>query len=54
MSIIADSTWMKNQKHATVMTPGRDFQVVQTKENYAVFFSIGTGKYIQENLYSFQ
>ncbi|KAE8327066.1 hypothetical protein BDV39DRAFT_205197 [Aspergillus sergii] len=38
----ADSELMKNQKHAVVMGHQQDFQVLQTVEGDAIFFSIGT------------
>jgi hypothetical protein len=41
MRILAQSELMKNQKHAVVMGPQHDFQVLQTLEGDALFFSIG-------------
>lgn len=38
----AQSEWFKSQKHAELMQPGRDFQVVETKSGRSVFFSIGS------------
>ena len=35
---------METQKHATVMSPGKDFQVIQANDGTAIFFSIGTGE----------
>lgn len=39
--IIVSSELMKNQKHADVMKPDAKFEVLQTKEGNALFFSIG-------------
>ncbi len=33
---------MKNQKHAVIMAPDKQFEVLQTQEGHALFFSIGT------------
>jgi hypothetical protein len=40
--ITADSELMKNQKHAILMGAQQDFQVLQTADGDAVFFSIGS------------
>lgn len=42
MKIKAETELMKNQKHAEVMAPGRVFDVLQTANGDALFFSIGT------------
>ena len=42
MKITAESELMKNQKHADVMAPDVAFEVLQTPEGDALFFSIGT------------
>ncbi|KAI1201733.1 hypothetical protein F5X97DRAFT_11942 [Nemania serpens] len=42
MKIKAETELMKNQKHAEVMAPGRVFDVLQTADGDALFFSIGT------------
>jgi hypothetical protein len=42
MKIQAESELMKNHKHATVMTPGGQFQVFQTPDGDSLLFSIGT------------
>jgi len=33
---------MKNQKHAVIMAPDKQFEVLQTQEGHSLFFSIGT------------
>ncbi len=42
MKISFESELMKNRKHATVMAPDRAFDVLQTQDGDALFFSIGT------------
>jgi len=42
MKISFESELMKNQKHAVVMAPDRAFEVVQSADGDAVFFSVGT------------
>lgn len=42
MKITAETELMKNQKHADVMAPDMAFEVIQTPEGDALFFSIGT------------
>ena len=44
MGLKVESTWMETQKHAMVMSPGKDFQVIQANDGTAIFFSIGTGE----------
>ncbi|KAK3380944.1 hypothetical protein B0H63DRAFT_545191 [Podospora didyma] len=41
MKLTAESTLMKNQKHAQVMRPDQAFEVLQTAEGDSLFFSIG-------------
>lgn len=41
MKVTAESTLMKNQKHAQVMRPDRAFEVLQTDRGDSLFFSIG-------------
>lgn len=41
-TIIFSSEFMKNQKHAEVMDPTSKFQALQTSENHALLFSIGS------------
>ena len=42
MKISYQSELMKNQKHAVVMAPDRAFEVLQSSDGDALFFSIGT------------
>jgi hypothetical protein len=42
--ITAETELMKNQKHADVMAPDTAFEVIQTTDGDALFFSIGTDK----------
>ena len=42
MKINASSELMKNQKHAVVMAPASQFEVLQTQQGHSLFFSIGT------------
>ncbi|MDQ3929465.1 MAG: hypothetical protein M3328_10000, partial [Chloroflexota bacterium] len=42
MKIAFESELMENQKHAVVMAPDLAFEVLQSKEGDALFFSIGT------------
>jgi hypothetical protein len=42
MKITCQSELMKNQKHAVVMAPGLAFEVLQSRDGDALFFSIGT------------
>lgn len=42
MQISFDSELMKNRKHAVVMAPDRAFEVLQTPDGDALFFSVGT------------
>lgn len=42
MKISFESELMKNQKHAVVMAPDRAFEVLQSQDGDALFFSIGT------------
>lgn len=42
MQIISDSELMENRKQATVLSPDRVFEVLQTQDGDAIFFSIGT------------
>jgi hypothetical protein len=42
MKIIHSTELMKNQKHAVIMAPDKQFEVLQTAEGHALFFSIGT------------
>ncbi|MDN3550023.1 hypothetical protein [Mucilaginibacter aquaedulcis] len=42
MIITSQTELMKNQKHAVVMAPGKQFEVLQTQQGNALFFSIGT------------
>lgn len=42
MKISFESELMKNRKHATVMAPDRAFDVLQTQDGDALFFSVGT------------
>lgn len=44
MKIAFESELMENQKHAVVMAPDRAFEVLQSKDGDALFFSIGTDK----------
>jgi hypothetical protein len=44
MKITAETELMKNQKHADVMAPDMAFEVIQTPEGDALFFSIGTDR----------
>ena len=41
-NIVFDTELMENQKHADLMTPGLDFDVLQASDGSALFFSIGT------------
>lgn len=42
MKIAFESELMENQKHAVVMAPDRAFEVLQSQDGDALFFSIGT------------
>ncbi|NCD71113.1 hypothetical protein [Mucilaginibacter agri] len=42
MIITSETELMKNQKNAVVMAPGKQFEVLQTQQGNALFFSIGT------------
>jgi hypothetical protein len=42
MKIAFESELMENQKHAVVMAPDKAFEVLQSKDGDALFFSIGT------------
>jgi hypothetical protein len=42
MIINTSTELMKNQKHAVLMAPDKQFEVLQTQEGNALFFSIGT------------
>ena len=42
MKIINETELMKNQKHAVLMAPDKQFEVLQSQEGSALFFSIGT------------
>ena len=42
MNIATETELMKNQKHAEVMSPDASFEVLQTTDGGALFFSIGT------------
>jgi hypothetical protein len=42
MKITCQSELMKNQKHAVVMAPDLAFEVLQSRDGDALFFSIGT------------
>jgi hypothetical protein len=42
MKISFESELMQNRKQATVLTPDRAFEVLQTQEGDAIFFSVGT------------
>lgn len=42
MKIVNETELMKNQKHAVLMAPGKQFEVLQSQEGNALFFSIGT------------
>lgn len=44
MQLTAKSEWMKDQRHAEVMGPGTDFQVIQTQGGHSIFFSLGTDR----------
>lgn len=44
MKIAYETELMKNQKHADVMAPDGAFEVLQTPEGDALFFSIGTDR----------
>jgi hypothetical protein len=41
MKITNSTELMKNQKHATSMSPASQFEALQTQEGHALFFSIG-------------
>lgn len=40
--LTAETELMYNQKHATVLSPTANFQVVQTTNGHAIYFSLGT------------
>ena len=42
MKIVNETELMKNQKHAVLMAPDKQFEVLQSQEGNALFFSIGT------------
>ncbi|HEX5303469.1 MAG TPA: hypothetical protein VFW50_41405 [Streptosporangiaceae bacterium] len=42
MKISSESELMKNRKHAVVMAPDRAFEVLQSQDGDALFFSVGT------------
>jgi hypothetical protein len=42
MKITAETEPMKNQKHANTLAPDIAFEVLQTSDRDALFFSIGT------------
>lgn len=42
MKVEYTSEFMLNQKHATVMSPDKEFKVLQTKNGSSLFFSVGT------------
>ena len=42
MKISFESELMKNRKHAVVMAPDRAFEVLQSQDGDALFFSVGT------------
>lgn len=44
LALRAQSEWFKSQKHAELMQPGTDFQVVESQSGRPVFFSIGSDK----------
>lgn len=44
MKIAFESELMENQKHAVVMAPDLAFEVLQSQDGDALFFSIGTDK----------
>ena len=42
MKIVNSTELMKNQKHAVIMAPDKQFEVLQTQQGNSLFFSIGT------------
>jgi hypothetical protein len=42
MQLFGISELMKNQKHASVMSPDTNFAVLQTADGDSIFFSTGT------------
>ncbi|KAJ5735452.1 uncharacterized protein N7483_000577 [Penicillium malachiteum] len=42
IKVEADSELIKNQKHAVLMSPQKNFQVLQTADGDAIFYSVGS------------